>query len=137
MSTKTILVADDSQFVLKTLEFRIKSAGYNVVTALDPGEAMQKVRTEKPDVIIMDINFPPDVGFGGGGAWDGFRVLEWMKLNHTLGNAVQILITADDLEAHRGHAQAAGVAGLFGKPIDAKALLSRIKECLQETPVSS
>lgn len=130
--TKTILIADDSLLVLKTLEMRIKSAGYRVVTATDPSDALTKVRTEKPDVIIMDINFPPDVGFGGGGTWDGFRILEWMKLNNSLGEAVQIIITGDDIQRHQGKADTAGVKGLFQKPVDAKALLNRISECLQE-----
>jgi CheY-like chemotaxis protein len=131
MNTKTILVADDSPVVLKTLEIRLKSAGYRVVTAVDPGEALEKVRTEKPDVIIMDINFPPDVGFGGGGTWDGYRILEWMKLNKSLGEAIQIIITGENIEQHQAKAKAAGVKGLFQKPIDAKLLLNRIKECLE------
>jgi CheY-like chemotaxis protein len=136
MNTKTILVADDNLVVLKTLEIRLKSGGYRVVTAADPSEALEKVRTEKPDVVIMDINFPPDVGFGGGGTWDGYRILEWMKLNKSLGQAVQIIITGEDVEKHREKAKAAGVKGLFQKPIDAKLLLEKIKECL-ETPEPS
>lgn len=135
MNTKTILIADDSPLVLRTLEFRIKSAGYRVVTAQDPSEAFEKVRAEKPDVIIMDINFPPDVGFGGGGTWDGFRALEWMKVNQTAGDAVEIIITGDDLEKHREKANAAGISGLFQKPIDAKALLATIGSCLKAQSV--
>jgi CheY-like chemotaxis protein len=137
MSERTILIADDSPIVLKAMEFRIKSAGYQVITAIDPSDAMAKVRTHQPDVIIMDINFPPDVGFGGGGAWDGFRILEWMKLNHSMGDAIQFIITGEDLEKHREKANAAGVKGLFHKPVDTKALLAKVEECLGEpTPAS-
>jgi len=132
MNTKTILVADDSPLILKILEARIKSLGCNVLTALDPGEAFEKVRNHHPDLIIMDINFPPDVGFGGGGAWDGFRILEWMKATQSLGKAVQFIITSEDIEKHREKAESAGVAALFQKPIDARALLNKIRECLQE-----
>jgi len=132
MSEKTILIADDSALVLKAMEFRIKSAGYRVVTAIDPSEAMAKVRTEKPDAIIMDINFPPDVGFGGGGAWDGFRILEWMKLNDSMGDAIPFIITGEDLEKYKAKAEAAGVKGIFHKPVDTKALLAKIEECLEE-----
>jgi CheY-like chemotaxis protein len=134
---KTVLIADDSPLILKTLEFRIKSAGYRVVTALDPSEALEKVRAETPDVIIMDINFPPDVGFGGGGTWDGYRVLEWMKMNKSLGDAIQIIITGDDIAQHQEKAAASGVKGLFQKPIDIKALLGRIAECLPQPAVST
>ena len=132
MSTKTVLVADDSPLILKILEVRIKSAGYKVITAEDPSEAFEKVRTERPDVVIMDINFPPDVGFGGGGAWDGFRILEWMKATQSLGKAVPFIITSDNIEKHRTKAAAAGVAALFQKPIDARALLNKLRECLEE-----
>jgi len=137
MSEKTILIADDSEFILKTLQLRVQSAGYRAITALDPGEALAKMRTEDPDVIIMDINFPPDVGFGGGGTWDGFRILEWMKHTGECKNAVLIIITSEDIERHQERAAEAGVAAVFQKPIDAKALLSKIKECLGEVPVAS
>ena len=131
MSSKTVLIVDDSSLITESLGMRLRSEGYKVATALDPGEAFALVRTEAPDAIIMDINFPPDVGFGGGGAWDGYRILEWMKLNKSLGNAVQFLITADDVEKHREKAMAAGVTEIFQKPIDAKALLFKLRECLQ------
>jgi len=135
---KTILIADDSLLVLRTLELRTKAAGYRVLTASDPNEALAKVRTEKPDVIVMDINFPPDVGFGGGGTWDGFRLLAWMKQSGSFEQAIPIIITGDDIRRHQDKADAAGVKGLFQKPIDAKKLLDRISECLQErTPRGS
>lgn len=137
MHTRTILIADDSALILKVLEARVKSLGCKVVTALDPGEAFEKVRTQQPDLIIMDINFPPDTGFGGGGAWDGFRMLEWMKATQSLGKAIQFIITSDDIEKHRGKAMQAGVAAIFQKPIDARALLNKIRECLPEpTPAT-
>jgi len=135
---KAVLIADDSPLILRTLQFRIQSAGYRVFTASDASEAFEKVRTEKPDVIIMDINFPPDVGFGGGGAWDGYRILEWMKRNGSIeeGETVEIIITGDDLGKHTDKATAAGISGLFQKPIDVDALLKHIEESLQAPDVN-
>ena len=137
MSAKTVLIADDSEFILKTLELRVESAGYRVLTALDPSAALELMRIEHPDVIIMDINFPPDVGFGGGGTWDGFRIIEWMKYTKVCENAILIIITSEDVERHLEKAVETGVAAVFQKPIDAKALISKIKECLGEVPVAS
>ena len=137
MSSSTILIADDSELILKTLQLRVQSAGYRAITALDPSEALEKMRRENPDVIIMDINFPPDVGFGGGGTWDGFRILEWMKHTKVCENSVLIIITSEDVERHLEKAAEAGVAAVFQKPIDARALLSKIKECLGEVPAHS
>lgn len=132
MNAKTILVADDSPLILRILRIKLEAAGYEVLTAAEPSDAFEIVREKHPDVIIMDINFPPDVGFGGGGAWDGFRMLQWMKLNHSAGTAVEIIITNDNLDKHRAEADKAGVSGLFRKPIDMDALLKTIEAASAE-----
>src|SRR6266404_4631354 len=77
MSRKKILIVDDSQIILKTLSFKLKGAGYEVITAADGGTAVSLVRTQRPDLILLDITFPPDVAHGGGVGWDGFLIMEW------------------------------------------------------------
>src|SRR5450432_322797 len=81
---KKILVVDDNEIILKTVSLKLQGAGYQVITALDGSEAVASARKENPDLILLDISFPPDVG---GVEWDGFRIMEWF---HRLDNAKKI-----------------------------------------------
>src|SRR5438270_11832420 len=72
---KKILVIDDNEIILKTTSMKLQSAGFQVLTALDGSEGVALVRREKPDLILLDITFPPDVS---GPSWDGFRIMDWL-----------------------------------------------------------
>ena len=74
-SQKKILVIDDNEIILKTTSMKLQSAGYEVFTALDGSEGVAAVRREKPDLVLLDITFPPDVS---GVSWDGFRIMDWL-----------------------------------------------------------
>jgi len=74
---KKILVVDDNPIVLKTLSLGLGARGYEMITAAGASEAIAAVHVEKPDLIILDIFFPPDVVTQGGMGWDGFRMIEW------------------------------------------------------------
>src|ERR1041385_2273683 len=76
---KKILIVDDSVLVRKTLGMKLKSSGYDVLEAADGGTAVSTVRRERPDLILLDISFPPDVGHGGGVSWDGFLIMAWLQ----------------------------------------------------------
>src|SRR5260370_42561299 len=78
MTQKKILVVDDSMVIRKTLSMKLKASGYQVLEAADGSAAVSIIRREKPDLILLDISFPPDVGAGGGGAWDGFLIMGWV-----------------------------------------------------------
>lgn len=53
-----ILIAEDDALILSTLEFRLKKDGYEIITANDGREALQKVEEYQPDLIISDIMMP-------------------------------------------------------------------------------
>jgi len=85
---KRILIADDSLTRLKAFEIKLQAAGYEVITAVDGSEAIKKAAHSRPDVVIMDVNVPPDISQGGV-VWDGFRIIEWMKCTGSIGSAPQ------------------------------------------------
>ena len=128
MNKRSILIVDDSVTVLKALENKLGAAGYKTATATDGSEALEQAAKLRPDLVIMDINFPPDISQGGI-AWDGFRIIEWMRYTGSAGTAPAIIITSDDPEAHRARALAAGVVAVFPKPISIPDLLGTIAEC--------
>ena len=79
MNRKKILVVDDDVVVANGLSRKLKDGGYDVLIAIDGSEAVSTVRKERPDLVILDITFPPDVAHGGGVAWDGFLIIQWLR----------------------------------------------------------
>src|SRR5262249_39301590 len=121
---KKILIVDDSVVILKVLSGKLRSNGYQVFTAVDGSEAVSTVRRERPDLILLDINFPPDVAHGGGVAWDGLLILNWLRRMDEAARTPVIIITGNKPEASKDRYMKAGVSGYFQKPINADELLS-------------
>jgi CheY-like chemotaxis protein len=133
MDRKKILIVDDSAVILKALSFKLKSSGYDVLTAADGSEAMAAARSARPDLILLDISFPPDVGHGGGVAWDGFLIMDWMRRLDSARNIPIIIITGGDPAKYKERALAAGAVSFFQKPVDIEKLLAVIRQTLGET----
>src|SRR5690349_7763955 len=96
MNPKRILVVDDNLVFVRSLSMKLKSKGYDVLTAMDGGEAVSAARKEKPDLILLDISFPPDVGHGGGVPWDGFLIIEWLHRIDEASTVPIIVISGGD-----------------------------------------
>lgn len=132
MKPKKILVVDDSIIFLKAISTKLRSFGYDVFTAVDGSAAVGAVRQMRPDLILLDLNFPPDVGHGGGVAWNGLLILNWLRRMHEAQNTPVIVITAGELEECKQQCVAAGVLDMFEKPVDIEALVVAIRAALHE-----
>ena len=130
MSRKRILVVDDNAVILKTLSLKLTSNGYDVMTAEDGADAVSTARREKPDLILLDISFPPDVAHGGGVPWDGFRIMDWLHRMDEARKIPVIIITAGEAAKFKERALAAGAHAFFQKPIDNDELLACINNAL-------
>ena len=130
MNRKRILVVDDNEVILKTLSMKLQSAGYDVLQAMDGSGAVNAARTEKPDLIVLDISFPPDVAHGGGVAWDGFRIIEWLHRIDEAKTIPIIVITGGEPAKYKERSLAAGAVAFFQKPIDNQELLATIQKTL-------
>ena len=130
MNGKRILIVDDSAVISKTLSLTLTSNGYEVLVAQDGSQAVGIVRREKPDLILLDINLPPDVGHGGGIAWDGFLIIDWVRRIDEAKHIPFIIITGDDPAKFKDRALAAGARGFFTKPINKPELLGAISQIL-------
>ena len=132
MSRKKILIVDDSPVIAKTMSLTLNANGYDVVTAEDGATAAGAVRREKPDLILLDISFPPDVGHGGGISWDGFLILDWVRRLEEAKNIPFIVITGGDPAKYQARALAAGAAAFFQKPVNKDELLATIRGILPD-----
>ncbi len=122
-----ILVVDDNEVVVKTICLKLKGAGYQVATAQDGAEAMSVVRMEKPDLILLDITFPPDVA---GVPWDGFRIMEWLHRVDESRKIPIIIITGGEDVKNKDRAMASGAVAFFHKPVNHDDLLKVIRATL-------
>lgn len=126
-SVKKILVVDDNEIILKTVSLRLQGAGYQVITALDGSEAVAAARKEAPDLVLLDISFPPDVG---GVEWDGFRIMEWFRRMENVKKTPVIIITGGEVANNKKRAIDDGAVAFFHKPIDHADLLKVIRATL-------
>ena len=128
MNRQKILIVDDDPVVVKAMSLKLTSAGYHVVSAIDGSEAIAATRKEKPDLILLDINFPVDVGV----VWDGFKVIAWLqRVDEAKGTPV-VVISGSDAAKFEKRAIEAGAIAYFQKPVDNNKLIDLIKKTLSE-----
>jgi CheY-like chemotaxis protein len=129
LTGKKILIVDDDEVVVKALSMKLAKSGYQVITASEPSDAVQSVRKDRPDLILLDISFPPDVT---GTSWDGFRVAEWIHRMEWAKAVPIVIITGGDREKYMERAESVGAAAFFHKPINNDELLTVIRKTLDE-----
>lgn len=134
MSNKKILIIDDCIVFLKAMSMKLRSYGYDVVTAVDGAAAVSTARQMKPDLILLDLNFPPDVAHGGGVSWNGYLILSWLKRMDDLKDVPVIIVSANEVSGKREQLRADGVVDFFVKPVDNEELISAIQRALHEAP---
>lgn len=113
-----ILVADDDPDILRLLRRVLRRHGFPTVTAEDGGEALTKIASERPALVLLDLKMP---------GVDGFQVLRTLKAGASTRNIPIIVMTG--AEAYRdsvGHVMALGAADFLRKPLDLKDLVTAI-----------
>lgn len=119
---RKILVVEDNQdnreMVVKVLKFH----GYQVVEAVDGEEAIEKAKSENPDLILLDIYLPK---------MDGYEATKILKRDGRLKDIPVIALTAHAMKGNREEALASGCDGYIPKPIDVRELPKQIQHFLK------
>jgi DNA-binding response OmpR family regulator len=121
---RKILVVDDDADTLELLQFSLKKAGYAVGTASDGVEALKKVCSLSPDLILLDLMMPEI---------DGFGVCETVRCNPLTATIPIIMLTAVTSQLTRFSGLEAGANDYLTKPFSPKQLVSRIEQLLSRT----
>lgn len=121
MSKKKILIVDDNEDVSRALRVFFRAHDYLTVAAGDAVTAISQAKSEKPDLIMLDLGLP---------AGDGYLVMERLGNIDDLASIPVIVFTARDEESHRERALEAGAKAFFQKPVDHAALLSSVRRIL-------
>ena len=74
-----ILVVDDNPIIQRVVYFALRDKGFLVLMSGTIADGLHIIRQQKPDLILLDLNFPVKDGGFGGAAWDGFAAIEWLQ----------------------------------------------------------
>jgi len=118
-----ILIVDDERDTVSALSIRLQAMGYEVVTAYDGIEALEKARNEHPDLMLLDIMLPK---------LDGYKVCRMLKFDEKFKHIHIIIITAKGEESHRRMGADVGADAYFAKPYNTEELMERIKGMLTQ-----
>jgi len=119
---KKILVVDDETELLQALTIRLKASGYEVITAQDGQEGLEKARASNPDLIVLDILMPK---------MDGYEVCRLLKFDEKYKSIPIIMLTAKVQDADRALGEKVGANDYINKPFDTTDLIEKIKQHIQ------
>jgi putative two-component system response regulator len=121
MSAK-ILVVDDEPSIVDVLTRFLSREGYSVVTAVNGREALEQVRQEPPDLILLDVTMPE---------MDGFKVCQQLKEDQSTALIPITMLTGLDDREHRTRGIEAGADDFLTKPFEQSILRARIRSQLR------
>ena len=117
MAGKNILLVEDNEVNRRLAGFLLRSQGYQVREATTAAAAFEMVETERPDLIVMDIQLP---------GMDGLEATRKLKEQATTADIPVIAVTSYAMKGDREKALAAGCAGYVTKPIDKKTFIDEV-----------
>jgi CheY-like chemotaxis protein len=121
MSRKTILLVDDSTTILMMEKFILAKGGYELLTAVNGEEAIEKALTHRPDLILLDVIMPK---MGGFETCRRLRALEQTK------DTPIIMVTTRGEATNVETGWASGCNDYITKPIDAVELLFKVRSAI-------
>ena len=121
MSKERILVVDDSPTDLKIMCEPFLSNGYEVITAADGEEALQKAESEKPALMVLDVIMPK---------MNGFQVCRKIKTTPDLQGIKVLLLTSKNQESDEFWGKRQGADAYMTKPFDGDELLAKAEDLL-------
>jgi two-component system cell cycle response regulator DivK len=117
-----ILIVEDNEENRDSLSRRLQRRGFAIVTAADGKAGLVMAQTEKPDLILMDMNMPE---------LDGWEATRQIKALEGLGDVPVLALTAHALAGDKERALQAGCTDYHTKPVDFSKLLAQIESILQ------
>ena len=121
--SKHILLIEDSNSLRKLLSIRLGKQGYEVSTAEDGLEGLEKVRMKKPDLIILDLLLP---------GMDGHKVCRLIKLNSLTRDTPIVMYTSRDLDEDAELAKQCGADAFIVKTTRSAIMLDVIRQLLNK-----
>jgi DNA-binding response OmpR family regulator len=117
-----VLLVDDEPAILKVFGMKLKVSGFEVSTALNGREALQMIKSEKPDILLLDLIMP---------IMDGFEVLQELRCFSKL----PVIVISAKPESYQ-RVLSLGANDFLAKPFNAEELLKKIRELLDHKKIN-
>jgi len=118
---KTILAVDDSASIRNMVAFTLKSAGYDVVEAVDGQDGLEKAKGRQVNLVLTDQNMP---------RMDGLTLVKSLRALAQYKSAPILILTTESSDEMKAKGRAAGATGWLVKPFDPPKLLEVVKKVI-------
>jgi two-component system alkaline phosphatase synthesis response regulator PhoP len=117
IKARKILIADDEPDILEILKYNLSNEGYEVITAKDGDEALEKARRTQPDLIVLDVMMPKKTGV---------EVCQLLRAQPAFNETMIIFLTALNDEVTQVKGLETGADDYISKPVSPRVFLSRV-----------
>lgn len=118
---KSILAVDDSASIRQMVSYTLKSAGYDVIEAVDGEDALAKAKAKTVDLVLTDQNMPK---------MDGLTLVRNLRRLPGYRTAPILILTTESGDAMKSQGRTAGATGWLVKPFDPQRLLEVVKKVI-------
>jgi two-component system, chemotaxis family, chemotaxis protein CheY len=115
---RKLLIVDDSASMRQLVSFALKSAGYEVVDAINGKDALGKLAATKVDMVVTDLNMPE---------MDGITLIRELRGNPTYKFTPVVMLTTESQESRKQEGKQAGASGWIVKPFTPDQLIDTVK----------
>jgi two-component system chemotaxis response regulator CheY len=118
---KTVLTVDDSTSIRQMVTFTLKSAGYDVVEAIDGVDGLEKAKVCNVDLILTDQNMP---------RMDGISLIKQLRAMPKFKSTPILMLTTESSDTIKQQGRGAGATGWLVKPFDPQKLIEVVKKVI-------
>ena len=118
---KTVLCVDDSASIRQMVGFTLKSAGYEVVDAVDGMDGLDKAKARSVNLVLTDQNMP---------RMDGLTLIKSLRALPAYKSVPILMLTTESSDAMKAQGRAAGATGWLVKPFDPQKLIEVVKKVI-------
>lgn len=118
---KAILAVDDSASLRQMVTFALKSAGYEVIEAVDGQDGLEKAKAKRADPVFTDQNMPK---------MDGLTLIRSLRVLPQYQAVPILMLTTESSDAMKSQGRAAGANGWLVKPFDPDRLIAVVKKVI-------
>jgi two-component system, chemotaxis family, chemotaxis protein CheY len=118
---KTILAVDDSASIRQMVSFTLKSAGYDVIEAVDGQDGLDKAKSRSINLVLTDQNMP---------RMDGLSLIKSLRALPLYASTPILMLTTESSDAMKTQGRAAGATGWLVKPFDPQKLIEVVRKVI-------
>lgn len=118
---KTILAVDDSASIRQMVSFTLKSAGYEVIEAVDGMDGLDKAKTHNVNLVLTDQNMP---------RMDGLTLIKSLRALQQYAATPILMLTTESSDAMKAQGRAARATGWLVKPFDPQKLIEVVRKVI-------